>query len=163
MIREQLFNFTAKRWIRNVLAIPREQIVHFLLCCSRNVDSIDGRFGWQTNAAQDVFRQGPSVQCDRKNGNAIHNSEARWLPPDHPPDNKRDQDSLSLNEVGFLTRGRPLGRTVDCKPNRLTVDSTHSRSPQGHPFLAESRTADSSFSVNGWLTSSIQPRRRGIG
>ena len=69
MIRERLFNFTAKRWISNVLAIPREPIVHFLLCCSRNVDSIDCRFGWQTNAAQCVFCQGPSVQCDRNNGN----------------------------------------------------------------------------------------------
>jgi len=77
--------------------------------------------------------------------------------------NNRGQDSLSLNEVGFLTRGRPLGRTVDYKPNRLTVDSTHSRSPKGHPLLAESRTADSSCSVSGWLTRSIQPRGLGIG
>ena len=80
-----------------------------------------------------------------------------------PDSIKRGQDSLSLNEVGFLTRGRPLGLTVDCKPNRLTVDSTHSRSPKGHPLLAESRTADSAFSVSGWLTRSIHPRERGIG
>ena len=79
------------------------------------------------------------------------------------PAHKKRQDSLSLNEVGFLTRGRPLGRTVDCKPNRLTVDSTHSRFPKGHPLLAESRTADISFSVSGWLTRSFQPRGRGIG
>ena len=58
-------------------------------------------------------------------------------------DHQRGQDSLTLNEVGFVTRGRPLGPTVDCKFNRLTVDSTHSRSPKGHPLLGESRTDDS--------------------
>ena len=75
----------------------------------------------------------------------------------------KGQESFTSIEGGFLTRGRPLGCKVDCKPNCLTVDSTHSKSPNGPPRLTQSRTAGSSFSVSGRLTRSVQLRGRGIG
>jgi len=61
--------------------------------------------------------------------------------------NQRRQDSLASVEGRFLTRGRPLGRRVDCKPKCFAVDSTHSGSPNGRPRFTQSRTIASSFSV----------------
>ena len=62
-------------------------------------------------------------------------------------------DAFPPIEGRFLTRGRPLGRKVECKSNCLTVDSTHSKSPNGHPRFTQSRTAASSFFGQRWIDS----------
>ena len=72
------------------------------------------------------------------------------------------QTSLFWGGAG-LTRGRPRGRIVDSRSNRLAIDSTQPLSPNGAPRGAQLRIALSSFSDKGSLTRSIHLGSRGIG
>ena len=81
--------------------------------------------------------------------------ESKLLPPAWG--RKRCQEPFSC----FL--GRPCARKVLSSPSRRTTWSDQNAPPKGHPRFTERRSATSSASVCGLLTSSTQSAKRRTG
>ena len=73
------------------------------------------------------------------------------------------QNLLFSDSSQKRTCGWPRGRSVEARPSRFAVDSSHQRSPNGLPRCANRRIASSSPFVSGSLTRSTQFGEWGIG